>query len=284
MEVNLQDVVQLTNLGAHMAEQTLVQGVTEQDGTGGGCGHAEKVSEASVFVLAGLIHINQSAAGAGSADDRNGKSAEENERRSLGQGFFGDQGVFLLGALAASHGNRGKTEEVVVAVVSGGVEEVIFTDEEDGGKLFVVVGHHDVLGRALAEAQQGVNVLNAAESLLPQLKLDSDIQLLEAGVEVTLQSVGIAKVDGMHLRRVFGGILDVITEKLAETTELGLAGVLLAELEGLQSSRLIHNLEASIVLKNLEDGAVGLPEELQPGGDNSTVGTITRLFTGDGCK
>lgn len=279
MEVNLQDVVQLTNLGAHMAEQTLVQGVTEQDGTGGGCGHAEKVSEASVFVLAGLIHINQSAAGAGSADNRNGKSTEEHKRGGLGQGFFSDQGVFLLGALAASHCNGGKTEEIVVAVVSGSVEEVIFTDEEDGGKLFVVVGHHDVLGGALAEAQQGVDILNAAESLLPQLQLNGNIQLLETGVEVTLQGVGITQVDGVHLRRVFGGILNVVAEKLAETAEFGLASVLLAELEGLQSSRLIHNLEASIVLQNLEDGAVGLPEELQPGSDNGTVGTITRLFT-----
>jgi hypothetical protein len=85
----------------------------------------------------------------------------------------------------------------------------------------------------------------------------------------------------VHLRRVLGGILDVVTEKLAETAELGLAGVLLAELEGLQSSRLVHDLEAGIVLEDLEDGAVGLPEELQPGGDNGAVGTVARLLTGD---
>jgi hypothetical protein len=85
----------------------------------------------------------------------------------------------------------------------------------------------------------------------------------------------------VHLRRVLGGVLNVVAEQLTETAELGLAGVLLAELEGLQSSRLVHNLETGIVLEDLENGAVGLPEELQPRGNNGTVGTVAGLLTRD---
>jgi hypothetical protein len=126
-----------------------------------------------------------------------------------------------------------------------------------------------------------VDILNAAESLLPELQLNGDIQLLETSVEMALQSVGVTQVDSVHLRGVLGGILNVIAEQLTETAELGLTGVLLAELEGLQSSRLVHDLETGIVLENLENGAVGLPEELQPGGDNGAVGTVAGLLTGD---
>jgi hypothetical protein len=85
----------------------------------------------------------------------------------------------------------------------------------------------------------------------------------------------------VHLRRVLGGILDVVAQELTQATELGLAGVLLAELEGLQGGRLVHDLKAGIVLQNLEDGAVSLPQELEPRGDNGAVGTVARLLTGD---
>jgi hypothetical protein len=164
------------------------------------------------------------------------------------------------------------------------VEEVVLANKENAGELLVVVGHHDVLGGALAEVQQSVDVLNAAESLLPQLQLNGDVQLLEAGVKVTLQGVGVAQVDGVHLRRVLGGILDVVAQELTQAAELGLAGVLLAELEGLQGSRLVHNLETGIVLQDLENGAVGLPQELEPRSDDGAVGTVARLLTGDSRK
>ncbi len=66
------------------------------------------------------------------------------------------------------------------------MKEVILADEKDAGELLVVVGHHHVLGGALAEAEQGVDVLDAAKSLLPEFELDGDVELAEAGIEMTL--------------------------------------------------------------------------------------------------
>lgn len=284
VEVNLEDVVQLADLGAHTAEQTLVESIAEEHITGGRGSHTEKVSETGVLVLASLIHIDQSAARAGSADNGDGQSGEKDEGGGLGHLGLGDGRVLLLGALAAGQGHGRKTEQVVVAVVGGGVEEVVLANKENAGELLVVVGHHNVLGGALAEVQQGVDILNAAESLLPQLQLNGNVQLLEASVEVALQGVGVAQVDGVHLGRVLGGILDVVAQELTQAAELSLAGVLLAELEGLEGSRLIHDLETGIVLQDLEDGAVSLPQELEPRGDNGAVGTVARLLTGDSSK
>ena len=41
----------------------------------------------------------------------------------------------------------------------------------------------------------------------------------------------------------------MVAEQLAKTPELGLAGVLETELEGLVSSRLVHDLERALFLK-----------------------------------
>jgi hypothetical protein len=85
----------------------------------------------------------------------------------------------------------------------------------------------------------------------------------------------------MHLSGVFGGILNVVSEKFAQTTELGLTGILETELECLEGSSLIHDFQTSIVLQDLEDSAVGFPQEFEPRGDNSTVGTVLGLFAGN---
>lgn len=162
------------------------------------------------------------------------------------------------------------------------MEEVVLADEEDTGKLLEVVGHHDVLGGTLAQAEQGVGVLDTLEGLLPQLKLDGDVELLEAGVQVSLQGVGVAQVDGVHLGLVLGGILEMVAEQLAQSSELGLSGVAKTELEGLVGGGLIHDLESGIVLEDVEDGTVRLPEELQPGGDDGSVGPVTGLLAGNG--
>ena len=60
-----------------------------------------------------------------------------------------------------------------------------------------------------------MDVFDAAESFLPQFKLDGDIELVESSVEMSLQSVRVIEIDGMHLRGVLGGILDVVSQKLA---------------------------------------------------------------------
>jgi hypothetical protein len=139
------------------------------------------------------------------------------------------------------------------------VEEVVLAYEEDAGKLLIVVGHHDILRRTLAKTEKCVDVFNAAESFLPKLKLYGNVELLEAGIEMSLKSIGVVEIDGVHLRRVLGSIRQMITKKLAQSAKLGLAGILLTELEGLEGSGLIHDLEASIVLEDFEDGAIGFP-------------------------
>jgi hypothetical protein len=45
------------------------------------------------------------------------------------------------------------------------------------------------------------------------------------------------------------------------------------------SSALVHNLQASIVLENVEDGPVRLPEEFEPRRNDGTVGTVFGLFS-----
>lgn len=162
------------------------------------------------------------------------------------------------------------------------MEEVVLANEENSGELLVVVGHHDVLGRALAEVQQSVDVLNTSESLLPQFQFDGNVKLLEASLKMTLQGVGVAQVDGVHLRRVLGGGLDMVSEKLAESSELGLSGVLQTEVEGLHGSALVKDLETSIVAENIEDGSVRLPEELEPRSDDGSVSSVTGLLSRDG--
>lgn len=164
------------------------------------------------------------------------------------------------------------------------MEKVVLTDEEDTGKLLEVVGHHDVLSRTLAQGKKGVGVLNGLEGLLPQLELDSNIELLETGVEMALKSVGVAEVDSVHLGRVLGGILEMVTEQLAQSAEFGLAGVTETELEGLEGDGLVHDLKSGVVLEDVQDGAVSLPQELEPGSDDSAVGSVACLLARDGRK
>ena len=186
MEIDLKDVVKIADLRAGTLEQTLAESVLEEDSTSRSLRHAEQVGKARVLVLPRLINVNKGTSGAGSADDWDSESGEEDKRRSLGHVGFGDSGVVLLGALTRCDGRCRLAEEVVVPAVCGGVEEVVLADQEDAGELLEVVGHHDVLGRALAQGEQGVDVLNTAEGLLPQLEFHGHVQLLEAGVEVAL--------------------------------------------------------------------------------------------------
>ena len=119
-----------------------------------------------------------------------------------------------------------------------------------------------------------MRILDTLESLLPELELDGYVELLESRVQMSLQRVRVAKVDGVHLRLVFGGILEMVTEKLTQSAKLGLSGVTETELEGLVGGRLVHDLEAGIVLENIEHSAVRLPEKLEPGRDNDSVGPV----------
>lgn len=104
VEVNLEDVVELTNLGSGTLEETLVDGVLEQNVTSRGCGHAEKVSKTGVLVLLGLVDIDESATRAGSANDRDSESGQNDKGGGLGKvGITDVGGVVLLLALASVH-------------------------------------------------------------------------------------------------------------------------------------------------------------------------------------
>jgi hypothetical protein len=284
VEVNLKDVVQISDLGASTVKEGLGKGIPEESGTSGSLGHAKEVSQAGVLVLSGLVKVNHGTAGSRGADDRNGEGGEEDERGSLLEIGLRRRGVVGLLALAAGNQDGGLTEESVVSRPSSSVEQIVLADEEDSGELLVVVGHHDVLGGSLAEVQQGVDVLNTSESLLPELELDGNVKLLETGLKVSLKSVWVAQVDGVHLRRVLGRGLDMVAEQLAETSELGLASVLEAEVEGLGSGALVEDLQTGIVSENVEDSSVGLPEELEPRSDDRPVCAVSGLFTRDGGK
>ena len=161
------------------------------------------------------------------------------------------------------------------------MEQVVLRNQENASELLEVVGHHDVLGRTLGQAEKSVNVLDTLEGLLPELELDSNVELQETGVKVALESLRLAKVNGVDLLGVLGSVLQVVAEQLTETSELSLTGVLLAEVEGLVSGGLVHDLKTGVVLEDVENGAVGLPQELQPGSDNRAVCPVAGLLTRD---
>lgn len=284
VEVHLQNVVEVTDLRADTLKERLGQRIAEKLGTGRSLRHAEKVSQAGVLVLAGFVKVNHGTARSRGADDGDSQSREHNEGGSLLQVSIRSGRVVRLLALARSDNNGRLAQKVVVPRPGSSVEKVVLANKENSGELLVVVGHHDVLGRALAEVEESVDVLNTAESLLPQLQLDGNIQLLKASLKVALQGIGLAQVDGVHLRRVLGSGLHMVTEELAESSELSLACIFEAEIESLGSSALVQDLETSVVAENIEDGTVGLPEELEPRGDDGAVGTVAGLLAGDGSK
>jgi hypothetical protein len=246
--------------------------------------HSKEVSQARVLVLSGLVEVNHGTSRSGRTDDRDGKGGEYNERGGLLKLSIGGRGVVSLLALASGYQDRGLTKKSVVSRPSSSVEEVVLADKENSGKLLVVVGHHNILGRSLAEAKKSVNVLDTSESLLPELELYSDIELLETCLKVSLESVRVAQIDGVHLRGVLGSGLHMVSEELAEATELGLASVLETKVKCLGGGALVEDLETSIVSENVEDSSVGLPEELEPRSDDSPVGTVSGLLTGDSSK
>jgi hypothetical protein len=281
VEVNLKDIVELTDLRAGALEKRLGQSIPEKSGAGRSLRHAKEVSQAGVLGLPGFVEVNHSTTRSAGADNRDGQSGKHNERGSLLKLSIGYRWVISLLALTTGDKNGGLSEKSVVLGPSSSMEEMVTTDKEDSSQLLVVVSHHDILGRSLAEVEKSMDILNTAESLLPELEFNGDVKLLETSLKMSLQSVGIAQVDGVHLSRVLGGGLDMVAEKLAETAELGLAGVLEAEVKGLGGGALVKDLEASVVSEDVENSSVGLPEELEPRGDDGSVGTISGLLAGD---
>jgi hypothetical protein len=103
-----------------------------------------------------------------------------------------------------------------------------------------------------------VDVLGGAESFLPKFEFDGSVELLETGVEVTLESVGIVEVDRVSLMSVFLGRSEVRSEGFAKTTEFSLALVGEAELESilrnsLSQARKSDSLEHRVLEKDCEN-------------------------------
>ena len=74
-----------------------------------------------------------------------------------------------------------------------------------------------------------MDVFDAAECLLPELELDSDVELLEASIEMPLQSVRVAEVYSMHLLLILGGVCDMVPQKFTKSSKLCFPYILLAE-------------------------------------------------------
>lgn len=274
MELDFKDVVQLSDLGSAALQKTLVESILEKDSTCG-CGvHAKEVSKSCVLVGACCISIHESTSRTGSADDWDSESGQKDERSGASHIALADSRMILLGSACDAHSGSRTAQDVEVLAPSSSMEKEVVTDHEDSGQLLEVVSHHDWLGRALAQAKQSMDVLDAAEGLLPEFELNSDIQLLEASVEVTLKSLRVREVDGMHLRGELSSILQVIAKKFAKSSELGLAGVLGAELESLVRGRLVHDLEPSVVLKDIQDHSVNFPKELEPWRNDGSVSSV----------
>lgn len=111
------------------------------------------------------------------------------------------------------------------------MEEEVLSDGEDLDELLVEGGHHGSTRSALADGNETVNILSRSESFLPELELNSGVKLCEANIEVSLKSLWVADVDGVGLRRVLLSVSEVLSESLAESSELGFSVVGKAELE-----------------------------------------------------
>lgn len=109
---------------------------------------------------------------------------------------------------------------------------------ENLGELFVVVGHHGGLGHLLAgnhcTTYKTVNVLDTAESLLPEFELDGGLELKETSIEVTGEGIRVGKVDRVLLVTVFRSVAQILAKTLVtQATEICFALVGLAEGESL---------------------------------------------------
>lgn len=199
--------------------------VVDETGAGRGGREAEQGCEAAELAL-GLSLVARVAALATLAKqaraERDGERAEQDEARKL----------LELGVLdlVARGGSLGRVERVELAV-RGGVEEVVLADAKDLDHLVVEGRHHARLGRALAHADERVDVLGGAEALLPELEVDRGRELLEARVEVALERVRVVQVDRVRLVRVLLRRREVRPQRLAQAAELGLALVREAERE-----------------------------------------------------
>jgi len=212
LEINLEDAVELLYGFRGKLEDVTGQGVLKQSRARRHLVESEESSEARVLALE-LFRLVLGDA------NRDSKCADED--------LAGEAAHFLLG-LAADAAHNG-----VVPRPGRRMEEGIPAHQKYLGEFFVVVSHHRGARGFLSQGEEVVDILNGAESFLPELELDGGVELREASVEMVLKDVRVREVDGVLLVRVFGNVGEMEAECLAETTEFDFSLVFQAEFEGL---------------------------------------------------
>ncbi|KAH3663745.1 hypothetical protein OGAPHI_005147 [Ogataea philodendri] len=128
------------------------------------------------------------------------------------------------------------------------MEESVVTDTENFSQVVVVVDHHAWFWLSFGDGHQSVDVLNRAERLLPELQSNGNVQLVESGLEVSLQSVRVREIDWVFY--------------------------LVLKAECLRNNSSIAHLELGVVSQNVQNSSVCLPQELQPWNNKLSVGTV----------
>jgi hypothetical protein len=139
------------------------------------------VASSQIILLEATSHLRL-------REGRDSKSGNEQRRSNTSK-------VFLLAVTSLKHKRK-------VLAPGSGMEKIVVGHEENASQVLVVVSHHDRLNGALRVVKQSMNILDGSKGLLPQFKLDSDVELAKAGIKVSLKSVGIRKIDGIGGSRV----------------------------------------------------------------------------------
>lgn len=254
VEVLLEKAVQLGKVGGHsrknvsvklmcvcggqcsFAEQTRTErdrsetySFLQETSPGRHLGQVEKVDEL------GSVPLSLSVLG-----DRNGQSGKK------------DETDVLLGVLFSERSGGSPFGKQLVSPPSSGVEDShrATLRLEHLGQLFVVVDHHGRLEGLLGGGvdEQTLDVLDGPESLLPELKVDGRVELLESDLEESGKNVGLGEVDRVLLMGVFVNGGEILSDDLAKSSELGLSSVLDAEGESSLDDVLLDGKRVWIVV------------------------------------
>ena len=126
-----------------------------------------------------------------------------------------------------------------------------------------------------------MDVLNRAERLLPQLELRGRLELLKPCLEVVVLRLGQCHIGAIALVAILLKVGQVIAQDLTEAAELGGALVSHTEVECAVGRHGVEPLQLVVVAQDLEDSSVGLPQELEPRGDELAIGAILVALSRD---
>mmetsp|Transcript_5961 Transcript_5961/g.15182 ORF Transcript_5961/g.15182 Transcript_5961/m.15182 type:complete len:437 (-) Transcript_5961:36-1346(-) len=279
VELLFEERVQLARLGGHQGEDTFGDELREQRLAGE---HLARVTlgvqsvpqerrHANVALLLILELLVGGAGGGAGLVGRDGHRGEQHRRSHRLQVLRVEVAVVRLA----------QVEELVPSV---GVVQVVLRHPEHLGELGVVGGHHAGVGGLLEDDGQAVDVFDGAERLLPQLKVSRSLELLEPCLQVVLLGLGQRHVRAVALVAVLLQVGQVVAEDLAQAAELGRALVGDAELERAVGRHRVERLQLVVVAQDLKDGAVRLPQKLEPRGDQLAVSAVLVALGGHGLE